>query len=159
MGDKKLLTLDILQQYGGVEANTLEKIVGSFSDDDDEIDITKHSYYYSPYELPAFVNDEKLTDIKILSLNSESLNAKFPQLQILISIWAEKGIFFDIICLQETWIKAGADTSSSQLNGYNMINQFCCCSDHGGLLIYVLSDFKIKILKKLLSLTHGKVYL
>ena len=32
MGDKKLLTLDILQQYGGVEANTLEKIVGSFSD-------------------------------------------------------------------------------------------------------------------------------
>ena len=84
-----------------------------------------------------------------MSLNSESLNAKFPQLQILISIWAEKGIFFDIICLQETWIKAGADTSSFQLNGYNIINQFCCCSDHGGLLIYVLSDFRIKILKQI----------
>ena len=64
MDDKKLPTLDILQQYGGVEANTLEKIVGSFSDDDDEIDITNHSYYYSPFELPAFVNDETLTDIR-----------------------------------------------------------------------------------------------
>ena len=61
----------------------------------------------------------------------------------------EKGIFFAIICLQETWIKAGADTSSFQLNGCNMINKFCCCSDHGGLLIYVLSDFKIEILKQI----------
>ena len=133
MDNNKLPTSDILQQYGGVEANTLEKIAGSFSDDNDEIDINNHSYYYSPFELPAFVNDETLTDIKILSLNSECLNAKFPQRQIFISIWAEKGIFFDIICLHETWMKAGTDTSLFQLNGYHMINQFCCCSDNRGL--------------------------
>ena len=52
---------------------------------------------------------------------------------------------FDIICIQETWLKRDIDVSLLQLSGYSLINQMKSCSEHGGLIIYVNYDLNCSV--------------
>ena len=90
---------------------------------------------------------ENTSGIKIISLNTESINAKFAQLEILIDLWGDQGLYFDVICLQKSWLKSGHEQFN--ISEYNLINQYKCCSEHGGLMIYVISDLKTRILKQI----------
>jgi exonuclease III len=64
-----------------------------------EIDI--QSSYYSPDKFCEKFKNSK--NISILSLNIQSINSKFSSLSDLIHFWKEKGVIFDIICLQECY--------------------------------------------------------
>ena len=79
-------TLDdeILLQHGGAEINKLTDIVGLVTDEDEENDIKviNHSNYCVADKLPTFLGQDH-GGLKILSLNAQSLNAKFAELQIL----------------------------------------------------------------------------
>ena len=83
-------TLDdeILLQHGGAEINKLTDIVGLVPDEDEENDINviNHSNYCVADKLPAFLGQDH-GGLKILSLNAQSLNAKFADLQIFIDLW------------------------------------------------------------------------
>ena len=129
-------TLDdeILLQHGGAEINKLTDIVGLVPDEDEENDINviNHSNYCVADKLPTFLGQDH-GGLKILSLNAQSLNAKFAELQIFIDLWQSQNICFDIICIQETWLKRDIDVSLLQLPGYNLINQMKSCSEHGYL--------------------------
>ena len=84
----------------------------------------------------------------VFFLNTESINAKFAQLEILIDLGGgDQGLYFDVICLQESWLKSGH--KQFNISGYNLINQYKCCSEHGGLMIYVISDLKTRNLKQI----------
>ncbi len=48
---------------------------------------------------------------------------------------------FSVICIQESWLSEGADTSLIQLEGYKCIPQGKCCSSKGGLIIYLHENF------------------
>ncbi len=56
---------------------------------------------------------------------------------------------FSAICIQESWLSEGDDTSLIQLEGYECIPQGKLCSSKGGLIIYLHKNFKHKCRLKL----------
>ena len=73
----------------------------------------------------------------ILSLNCQSINAKFDQLNIKVQQLKSNGYEFSAIGLQKTWLFSDSDTSLIKIDGYNLISQGKMCSSHGGLTIYI----------------------
>ena len=85
----------------------------------------------------------------ILSLNIQSLNAKFDLLQIFVQQLRQSNHEFSAICLQESWLSNAADTSLYQLEGYTLIFQGKTCSQHGGLVIYLITKYNNTILRNI----------
>jgi hypothetical protein len=81
---------------------------------------------------------------KILSLNAQSLNAKFNELQIYVEGTCKSK--FNAICIQETWLYESSDLSLLQLNGYNLISRGKSASQHGGVAIYLKENIRYKVL-------------
>ena len=52
---------------------------------------------------------------------------------------------FSAICFQKTWLNENDDASLFHLLGYNMIHKGKVCCGHGGLLIYLNTDFYLKM--------------
>ena len=77
----------------------------------------------------------------ILSLNSQSLNAKFDQLHIFEKQLRQSNHEFSAICLHDSWLSNVADTSLYQIEGYTIILQGKTCSQHGGLVIYLNNKY------------------
>jgi hypothetical protein len=140
------LDYSMLRNFGDIENYSLSHILeASNIPEDEEPSLINHSPY---------VNNESLINIlkskndilKCISLNVQSINAKFNEFKIYIQHLYENGCSFDIICLQETWLKDGSDTSLLQLDGYKSIYQCCKSTMHGGLAIYVKNDIKYEII-------------
>ena len=88
-----MLGEDILLNRVGVESNMLEKVIESITAEDEEInemDMVGHSHNYNPYQPPTYLA-ENTPGITIISLNTESINEKLEQLEILIDLWGTKG--------------------------------------------------------------------
>ena len=103
----------------------------------------------SPYfDNEAFLELLKLNrdKIKILSLNCQSLNAKFTELNLLLETYLMQNCSPQIICLQETWLSENHDLSTIQLPGYQLISQSRGCSSHGGVAFYLCNDLDFTIL-------------
>ena len=69
--------------------------------DDGEITLVKPSPYHGISSLPSQLREAN-TQFNILSFNSQSLNAKFDGLQILLETTHIHTIRFHVICIQET---------------------------------------------------------
>ena len=82
----------------------------------------------------------------VLSLNSQSLHAKFNKLEILIHELREINFEFSAICIQETWLDDNSDTGPFQLENYNCIPQGRYSSAHGGLIIYLHNNYNYNIM-------------
>ena len=82
-----------------------------------------------------------------MSLKTQSIGAKFDQLDILLSELYDKELAFSVICFQESWLRDEDDITPYLFPGYNLINQGRVCSKHGGLMIYVKDSFTYKIQK------------
>ena len=85
---------------------------------------------------------EKQDEFCILSLNIQSLNAKFDELVILLH--SLTNCKFSAICIQETWLTDKSDLSLFKIDGYNFISQSKICSAHGGLAIYLNNKLNYK---------------
>ena len=77
----------------------------------------------------------------LMSLNIQSINAKFDKLTTLLSYLNESNFMFSAICIQETWLRHDQDTSPFEIPGYNLIHKGKSCSEHGGLIIYLKEEF------------------
>ena len=80
----------------------------------------------------------------IISLNIQSLNAKFDSFVAYLSLLEENDVRFSAICLQETWLTAQQDVSIFHIPGYKLINRARSCSAHRGLIIYLKEDYSYK---------------
>ena len=78
-----------------------------------------------------------------LSVNIQSINAKFDNLLAMLSILHENGFSFSDICIQETWLAKDDDISTFQIPRYHLIHQGKVCSDHGGLIIDLKDCFTL----------------
>ena len=76
----------LLTKYGGMNINSLNNVlnVARNKKEENEIPLLKHSPYVNTDELIPFC-EEKANNFTILSLNVQSLIAKFDQIQILLS--------------------------------------------------------------------------
>ena len=72
----------------------------------------------------------------ILSLNCQSLNAKFDNLKMFIDYVNDQCTIF-VICIQESWSHDGIDMSYFYLPNYTMANQNRRLSAHGGLILRI----------------------
>ena len=48
---------------------------------------------------------------------------------------------FSAICIQESWLKQGQDSSLFQIPGYNLMSQPKVCSEHGGLITLLKKEY------------------
>lgn len=81
----------------------------------------------------------------LLSLNCQSLFAKFDQLQIYLKHYVMSGCKFSLICLQATWLSAEHDTSMLHLDGYKFVYKPKSGSLHGGVAFNVSDTISYNI--------------
>ena len=68
----------------------------------------------------------------VFTLNAQSLNSKFSEIQSLISELSKDNLLFDAICFQETWLHTNDDVGIFHLPAYNIIHKDKICCGHGG---------------------------
>ena len=117
---------DILATIRGLHNNSLNHILnagvaGKNEDIDYEITIIKHSPYLNNSEFSKILKENQL-QFCVLSLNIQSLNAKFDELVIFLHKLNESGCEFGAICIQETWLTDQSDVSLFKIDGYNLIS-------------------------------------
>jgi exonuclease III len=143
--DIKLIPMyDIMQPAdGGVP--TVNHLV---EDNNGRDSINLYSYpnctYVDREELVSYLK-ECSNKFTILSLNCQSLKAKFNEIALLIDYVHSQGARLSAICLQETWLSDSDDKSLFTLPQYELISQIKSCSAHGGLAIYLNNRFQYKI--------------
>ena len=125
---------EFLLQFGGLRRNSLNFLLNANNNDqainNDEIEIIKYSPYFDEIKLKIEFKD-KIDTFKVLSLNYQSINAKFDQLKQLACC----GIEFSVICLQETWLSNTSDLSLFTIEGFNLISKGRNCTTRRGLMI------------------------
>ena len=102
---------------------------------DFEIDTFSESPYIEIDSLsePLIPHTKKFS---VLSVNIQSINAKFDKLLALITDLNDINFMLSAICIKESWLKKGQDIFLFQIPGYNLIIQPKVCSEHGGLIAY-----------------------
>ena len=78
----------------------------------------------------------KKDNFSVLSLNAQSLGAKFNEISLLVTELKETGFTFSVICIQETWFQSNQDTSLFKLDDYDLAYVISSCSKHGGVACY-----------------------
>ena len=134
----------ILKNVGGASINSLSNILQD-KENDYELDTIISSQYFTPGNLPTEVC-ENSSDLLILSLNAQSIQAKFGSFSIMLKMLNEQEVNPDVILIQETWLENDDYLSNVQIEGYNCINQGYKVSRHGGLMTYVKNKFTANIL-------------
>ena len=81
--------------------------------------------------------------LSILSLNIQTINAKFDEFKIILDNKNQPHPI-SVICLQETHLDENDPTLSFELNDYQLISKSRYCSKAGGLIIYIHNDFNFK---------------
>ena len=136
--------LGVLNNHGGPEKNSLVHMLQT-DDDDEEPTLFENSVYLN-YENVVDVLKTKRSSLKVLSLNCQSLFAKYDQLCVYIQSLQELDCHFDVICLQETWLDDSCDINALNIEGYEMINKYKTCSSHGGLAIFLKNGIQYRTL-------------
>jgi endonuclease/exonuclease/phosphatase family metal-dependent hydrolase len=124
----------ILRSLENIGDFNLQSVV---NDDEDENRFVIESPYIDTDELSGYLKNVK-TNFSVLSLNIQSLNAKFNSLLAILENLQEINFMFDAICLQETWITGSPpDFSMFNIPRYTTIPLSASISSHSGLVIYL----------------------
>ena len=134
----------ILDKFKGSIKHDLLQILQINVNDLDAPDNLISSPYYSPVEL-----ENKLKDtsefLSVLSLNCQSLNAKFDEIILFLEQLKVFSFEFSAICFQESWLKDDIDLSLYHIQNYSCVTQGYHCSKHGGLVIYLHNKYNYEL--------------
>ena len=119
-------------------------ILATFDDVDHEIVNFCNSCYITFSDIASIFQNSH-NEFITLSLNVQSIHAKFNQFYPIVRKLSSMGLYFGAICLQETWLASDADLSLLQLPTYNIIHQSSKCSKHGRLIIYLSEMYSFKL--------------
>ena len=120
------------------ETNNLTYLLGN-DDSTEEIAQVKLSPFIDTHELREKLYTVK-SNLSIVSLNAQSIRAKFDEFQIAMNEINKKH-HVSIICIQESWLTSECCTTLFELPDYQLIAKGKYCSNHGGLLLYVHNDY------------------
>ena len=136
--DNSDLINDILKHVGGDAKNNLNELLRSFDDSEDEI----KTFGYSPYiDINNFDHNVLKGKFTILSMNIQSVFAKYDSLLSTLELLNNDDFQFSAICLQECWLDDGHNTNVLNIPSYQLVSKTQQCSGHGGLVIYLHEDF------------------
>ena len=108
-------------------------------DEEEMPTIFKNSPYYDDESLISVLQNKQGL-FSILSLNCQSLHAKFNMFKLYLENLALSGCYFSVVCLQETWLSELHDTSLLEIQGYNLVVRHSSCSVHGGVCYYIKKE-------------------
>ena len=133
--------LNSTRQSNENETPDLNDILGYLHDTECDKDIVTNSPYFSISDIDNIPLKDG-SKFNILSVNIQSLNAKFESLVSFLSLLQDNAIHFSAICLQETWQSNDQDCQSKfSIPGYTLITKGKSCSEHGGLAIYLDTEY------------------
>ena len=98
--------------------------------------LIQHSPYFSDDDLLQS-SIHTSNGLSILSLNCQSLHAKFDYIKLLTEKFAASNCPLQVLCLQESWFSSETDLSSYVIPRYHTISSGHYASTHGGLVIYL----------------------
>ena len=101
-------------------------------DDSEEEFHTISASTYSDVDSLADPMSSNNSNFSILSLNVQSINAKFDELKITIE-QINQVHTISVICIQESWLENESNNNLYQLDNYNLISKSKYSSEHGGL--------------------------
>ena len=106
-----------------------------------DIELIIHSPYFSEtdFQRLQFKNGR----LSIMSLNFQSINAKFDELQLSVNR-VNKVDEIGVVCLQETWTSEKDDISLFQMPNYNLFHKGKKCCNHSGIFMYVHERFDLE---------------
>ena len=90
---------DVLYPYGGTQVNNLINILRS--NDDNDIATLKFSPYMDRNSVKSYLQNNR-NNFTVFTLNVQSLNSTFSEIQSLISDLSKDNLLFGAICFQET---------------------------------------------------------
>ena len=86
------------------------------------------------------------TSMNILRMNCQSLYAKFDYVRLLIDKFKNNNGALQVVCLHESWFSADTDLSLYIIPGYHLISTGRYASNHGGLVIYLNTNWDYKVI-------------
>ena len=136
-------TNSFIHNTGLNEENSLSHRINAMSpDSENESTLIEHSSYYGDAEFEHALQQYN-SKISILSINCQSLNAKFDKFKLFLDDVNTKNQI-SVICVQETWNHEGTDTNCFSLPNYTFIIANRRITADGGLITYVHNDFAYK---------------
>ena len=91
---------DILNQFGDINTLALENIMDPSDGTDEEMTLMILSQYYTIDNFPVKMSQ----NFNVISLNAQSINAKFDSLLTFLEVTRQQNIIIHDICIQETWL-------------------------------------------------------
>ena len=138
------------------DKTSLIHLLDSNDDEDNkEAHIIKHSPYYGETDFSNLLVEKP--GFSILSMNIQSVNAKFDEFQSFVS---RMNIINPIsaICLQECWLGDADNVTMFNLENYEMTFLPKSCCAHGGLIIYVHKQFECRVMTEVVVQASGWEY-
>ena len=138
------------------DKTSLIHLLDSNDDEDNkEAHIIKHSPYYGEIDFSNLLVENP--GFSILSMNIQSVNAKFDEFQSFVS---RMNIINPIsaICLQECWLGDADNVTMFNLENYEMTFLPKSCCAHGGLIIYVHKQFECRVMTEVVVQASGWEY-
>ena len=126
------------------DQNSLTHLLDFDEESDNSINSIEPSLYYT---MTNFINKIDTDTCTIMSLNCQSLNAKFSNIKLMLDVFAEFNKPIQVLCLQETWFENSdlIDMGQFHIDDYHLItkNRYAC--NHGGLAFYIHKNWTFKI--------------
>ena len=142
-----------IHNIGLNENNSLSHLLETISPDmEDESNIIEESKYYDDTDFKDALQQYN-SKISILSLNCQSINAKYDKLKLFLNDVNTLNPI-SIICVQESWCHDEIDINCFSLPNYTLTNSYRRLTAHGGLIMYVHDNFAFKEINEKLPITH-----
>ena len=133
-------TNSFIHNIGLNEENSLSHLLDKISPEiENETDLIEHSKYYNDVDFKNVLHNANCK-ISMLSLNCQSINAKFDKLKFFLGD-VNKDHPISVICIQESWGHEEMEMSYFSLPNYSMVYKNRRLSTHGGLILYIHDDF------------------
>ena len=138
---------DMLKHRGGEFRNNLLNILSNMNELDTTISLASNSPYIDAADVINHMKSFK-NKFTVLTLNIQSLPAKFDRLTTFLDDLSAQQFFFSAICIQESWLcDQNIDVKAFNIPNYNMISMEASVSKHSGLVTYVHSSFQYEIVE------------
>ena len=94
-----------------------------------------------------FINTIDTDTCTIMSLNCQSLNAKFSDIKLMLDVFAEFNKPIQVLCFQETWLENSdlIDMGQFHIDDYHLITKNRYASNHDGLAFYIHKNWNFKL--------------
>ena len=136
---------ELFEKLGGIEKHSLNSLL-QFGDN---AEVSENCYSPSDYyDIESFIKLTKNSKqaFSSLTLNIESIQAKFDLLLSFVESISQHDFYFDTLFLQETWLTdkqcESDDIKRFDIPGYQTIALGRKCGRKGGLIIYLHDKYK-----------------